>query len=505
MRRNAPLVAGILVGWFLLWWWGSAWVLDERIGGYRWPDYLHNAWAVFSGHPEEVHRFRRPLHALLLAWSGEALGSFPNGAIALSSGCMSLAVVGAGLGGRSLAGPWAGGLASLPWVANTAEASRWGNSYTLLGACSMIGLALAFGCSRWRNAWFSVGAGLFSGIAWATDERGLAFVPVGAVLVLSGLRTWRDLARPALFVVALAAGPALNATQPPSPFALDWDEKLEIQQEVVRRWIAVSGDPALIEACEDADLRPSLGAITTRCGQAQLARNIRVTLPRHLPFGVCTLLALPLLLLPGGGGWRSSLAGGVLAATCVGSWALMGSTTLIPERYALQLALPWVLVGPVGLARLARQLPRRRLEPLLLLPAAAWALATDASERHLGTAVGLDPAYHLMNGAASRLRAELPQDATLLDCSQWFVDLALLPRELHDRSWPTSGDNTPTLEHALACERWIVEGGDLMAVDASSTWVHGASTTREPPAVLVRNAGWDRVLAHGDFEVWGRP
>lgn len=511
MRRHAPLLAGILVGWLLLWWWGSAWVLDERLGGYRWPDYLRNAWMVFSDQPEAIHRFRKPLHALMLAPLGEALGSFPNGAIALSSACMTLAVVGVALGARSLAGSWAGGVAaaSVPWVANNAEAARWANSYTLLAACSLLGICLALGSTRGQDlrvkALLALGAGLFAGLGWATDERGLAMVPVALAFVLLGLRSRWGLLRVLLFAAGLAVGPAINATQPKNPYALGWEEKMETQAQVVHRWIILSGSAPLIQACEGADLRPSLRAIATECGQAQLEHNTRKTLPRHLPFGLLTLLGLPLCLLPGRGGARASLAGGVLVATCVGSWAFMGSMTLIPERYALQLVLPWVLVVPVGLARLAQHLPRRGLAPLLLLPAAAWAVGTDASDRYLRTAVGLDTNYHLLLGAADRLRRELPSDATLLDCSQWYVDLALLPRELHDRSWPTSGDNTPTIEHALACERWIQEGGDLMAVDGSSTWFHRASRTRKPPSVLVREAGWERWLVEGDFEVWQRP
>ena len=42
-------MAGLLTGWGALWLRGSVFVLDGRVAGYHWPEWVHNAWHVAHG------------------------------------------------------------------------------------------------------------------------------------------------------------------------------------------------------------------------------------------------------------------------------------------------------------------------------------------------------------------------------------------------------------------------------------------------------------------------
>ena len=177
-----PLLAGVAVGLVLYWWLGFAFVLDGTVEGYHWADYFENAWMIVNRVDLGYASFRYPLHAALVGHLGEALDSYANAAILVSSVGAFAMVLGNGLLGRVLAGPWAGGVAALlvPTAQVALTAGRWGNLYTALAGASLLTLGLAAVVAR-RPRWgLAALAGLVGSVAWGLDPRGLAMVPAAA-------------------------------------------------------------------------------------------------------------------------------------------------------------------------------------------------------------------------------------------------------------------------------------------------------------------------------------
>ena len=449
-----PTALGVLGAWALLWRDGRAFVLDEQLGGYRWPDYLFNAWMVGLGDAERYDSFRRPLHGFLVSVTGGWLGSVPNAAIVWGGLSMAAVALSAGVLGRALGGRFAGALAALlvASVAPNLEAARAGNLYPLLAATSALALASAAALARWPSLPLAALTGALAGVSYATDDRGVMMLP--GCLGLLALGVWRaEGVKQKVGVAALALALALPIGQRLTtgfgqlPFkALSVEQKRVIQQDVVARYIQNSRDPALISTCASVPNSRLLTQEFVRdpCAAATLKHNLTDPMRRHLPLGLLLGLGLlPLALLPSGrrlGGVIEGLFGVIVPALGFGALLLF---TPMPDRYLLQLGVLAAAGPTIGLARLMdglgaalRGLVGERLPPwtgealgaVALLTLGLWAAQADPADRHSPSATQLDATYTSWNQAASAARAVVQPGDTLLDCAGHSVNLALLPQ-----------------------------------------------------------------------------
>lgn len=427
-----PLLAGVLAGWWLLWWQGHAFVLDGAVEGYGWADYLENAWMVTHREDLGYANFRRPLHGALLGHLGEAMGSYADAGIVLSSLAAGGAVLAAGLLARALAGPWAAGAASVAVVSTQVAitSARWANNYTLLAGTSGLSLALAACCARWPRWWLALLAGLSGGLAWGVDSRGLAMLPGAAALVLLGAARARRVGVLLAFALPMAIGPVsqdalwLDGVQRPGPV-----EQLRFQRSVSLRWARNSHDPVLIDACADeaADTLPTLGTLQTPCAQAMWSYNLSKRFPAHLPWpaGVVALAALA-LLVPGRRRGEAvdgiAALGGGLASLVAFAWWFP-----YPDRYLLPFCVPLAVIVPVGLARvLGRVRPWALAVGAVVALAGAW--VADPTERNTPTKLQFNPQERLKDRVAAQVASVLGDGDAFLDCADFHTATRWLPR-----------------------------------------------------------------------------
>ena len=174
-----PWLVGVLLGWRICWRDGDAMVLDERVTGYQWADYMNNCWLVANRITERYDGWRGIVHAGICGSAGEALGSYPNGAILVASVSVFILIFCAGLAARAMGGAWAGFLAAvtLAWVPTVSQAAHWGNSTPVIAAGTAVALAFGAVSMRWPRLGFAAVAGAGACLAWAADKRGLLIIP----------------------------------------------------------------------------------------------------------------------------------------------------------------------------------------------------------------------------------------------------------------------------------------------------------------------------------------
>lgn len=476
-----PTALGVLGAWALLWRDGRAFVLDEQLGGYRWPDYIYNAWMVGLGEAERYDSFRRPLHGFLVSLTGGWLGSVPNAAILWGGLSMAAVALSAGVLGRALGGRFAGALAALlvASVAPNLEAARAGNLYPLLAATSALALASAAALARWPSLPLAALSGALAGVSYATDDRGVMMLP--GVVGLWAIGAWRaEGVSKKLGVAALALALALPVGQRLAtgfgqlPFkALSVEQKRVIQQGVVARYIQNSRDPALISACASVPNAELLTRSFVRhpCAAATLKHNLTDPMRRHLPLGLTLGLGLlPLALLPAGRRWGGAAEGlcGVLIPSV--GFGLLLTFTPMPDRYLLQLGVLAAAGPAIGLARLTdalgaalrgllgERLPAwigEALGAVALVSVGIWAAKADPADRHSLSATQLDAAYTSWNQAANAARDVFQPGDTLLDCAAHSVNLALLPQVTWSGPLAYLWQDTVQDDVAAICEAYL--------------------------------------------------
>ncbi len=467
LTREAPLLAGIAVGVGYAWHNGRAFVFDGRFAGYRWPDYIFNAWMIDREYPAMYNAFRYPLHGAAVAALGEWMGSYADAATLVSSLAVVAMCIGAGLGARALATPWAGGLAAatVTTCVPVADAARWSNLYPQLAGASALAVGLAAVLARWPSVPVALAAGVTACLAWATDARGLPIamfvIPFAALGALRAGASSR--ARAALILLAFAL-PLVAAPRLAVGWGVDTRRQLnttsylDVQRGVVHHWTQHSNDDAMAAACRAVPparmLR--LDTLRTPCAARMLAHNLRATLPRQVPFAHIGALWLLVLFLPDRRG-VSGVVDRALYMVGVLGLALGASAFMpLPERYVLQFAAPLAVLVPVAWGRLAG-LGGFVGQAALFVWGVQHAAAVAPTRAFPPVGTRGEASYEAWNLAGEVARARIPEGASYLDCSLHNTNLALLPRD----TWPYDpvGNWGVTMTPDLhdACAAWIAD------------------------------------------------
>ena len=118
--RELPLLVGVVIGCIGMWWRGRAFVPMDWPAGFDWERYLRETWAYFN--PGTMNStWLEPLYSYMLGNLGNAVGWAWAGMLISSIGVL-LIVLGSGILGRAMAGPWVGAVAamSIPLTPNLA-------------------------------------------------------------------------------------------------------------------------------------------------------------------------------------------------------------------------------------------------------------------------------------------------------------------------------------------------------------------------------------------------
>ena len=93
--RESPLLLGIFLGCFGMWWYGRAFVPMMWPAGFDWERYLRESWAYM--HPGTMNStWLEPLYSYVLSHLGEVYGWAWTGLV-ISSIASFMVVIGAGL------------------------------------------------------------------------------------------------------------------------------------------------------------------------------------------------------------------------------------------------------------------------------------------------------------------------------------------------------------------------------------------------------------------------
>lgn len=487
-RREFPLLLGMGLACFWLWYLGRAFVPMDWPGGFDWERYLRETWAYL--HPGTMNStWLEPLYPYVLGNLGPHLGWAWAGML-ISSVAAIMVVMGAALLGRALGGPWVGAVAaiSIPLTPQLAAASRWVNLYPLLSGTTALGLAGVVGLARWRTWPWAVLGGLGTGLAWAIDGRTVTLVPGFALIALTGAlgigSRLRGSIMMVVFLLGLAVGPLLQSGLRVIPRE-GTAQVAEILRGIELSKLRNSPNAALQAACmNEPSTVVSLPGLLQPCASALQADNAE-RVDEGLPWGLgLTLWLLPLALLPGNGGRRQSWVAVLALIPFVGMTVIMSRWIIVTPRYMMQIAAPAAVVGPLALAQLWRTVIRHpkavRWAPLAPIGLAAWLLTGGPQHERLPL-LESSSTYRMMAPLMSTIETDMAPDAVMLDCSESHIEVAVLPRVLHGGARNHEGHDW------VRCADWLrdPEGqGDAYIVLGNRTQIAGLRGTSLPPPWL---------------------
>lgn len=489
--REIPLLAGIIAGCMGLWWHGRAFVPMVWPAGFDWERYLRETWAYM--HPGTMNStWLEPLYSYILGHLGPYYGWAWTG-ILISSVAAVMVVVGAGLLGRALSGPWAGAVAaiSIPLTPQLAAAARWVNLYPLLSGTTALGLAGAVGLARWRTWPWAVLAGVGSGLAWAIDGRTVTLLPGLILLALTGVvgvpQRWKQVLLLGLFGAGLSIGPVSQTMLRVVPRE-GTAEVAEILRGIELSKLRNSPNNALRTACaNEPSGMVSLDGLIQPCAIALQADNAE-RVDDGLPWGLSLTLGLFLLaLLPGNGGRRQSWIAAIALIPFLAMTLVMSRWIIVTPRYMMQIAAPAAVVVPVAAAQLWRTLLRgrqlNRLAFLAPMAIGAWLIWSGPSHEAIPP-LEASSTYKMMAPVVSLIENEMGPDDVLLDCSESHIEVAVLPRVLHGGSQNHEGHDW------ARCASWLKDPEGQAAayvVVGSRTQISGLRSLSLPPP-------WQQVL-----------
>ena len=459
MKRSALFFwSTILLSTVMLWWRGEAWVLDGEGQGYRWPDYIYNAWMIELRAARLYDPFRNPLHGFCVAKLGNLVGSYNNAAILISSLSIWSVMFAGAQTVRKWCGPMAGGATALLIAMSlpVADASQWGNLYPMLAG----GIALCVWASS--NIWVDrrglILAGLIGGYAWAIDPRALPFVLLVACSVAWNGMQSKSFGRMLLSFVLLWGGYTLHdGFGMASNHHLNTGDYVQAQKEVVVARMNSHNNPVLTKKCQEVDpeivFTPAL--LETACGKEMLQENLDVGIPRQLTLPLSVVAVFSALFLIPGRLW----VGRILIVGCVWGTALISFVTMaIEERYMLLNTAPMMTVAILGVMWMFSSIaPLRKVSSFVAFGLILWGWGLDDVRQELGGTPGTrtSPNNKIWNESARFVQRKLPQSALFLDCSAQSVNLSLLPQKTIDGTPPALFKHMMTSGVAEYCIRWL--------------------------------------------------
>jgi MFS family permease len=510
-----PLVLGIFVGFYLLWYFGGAGVLDGTFEGYDWPGYTQNAWMISHGHVGASQGLRGLLHPVLMGNLGELLGNYANAGVIISTCSIGAVIVGCGVSVRVFSGAWMGGVTSILVAAlvGVAAASRWSNIYSLLAGMSALGIAFSCLSMRYPRLSICILSGLFTGLAYATDLRGQMFLPLALV---APLLSSASLKKKLLLVLVVGSSFMVGPNIRPwlgAPPAVTAEERILVQQPVVSRWIQQSRDPQLETSCRLVNPREfwRVPFLKTDCAQQLLRHNLTHRLLNYFPFGLgLTWYLFFVMLLPGREGLKGTLRTALFLGGAVGPVVLIGAWTPFANRYIMQFILPIACIVPIAIGRAVLSVSPKKILPFSLCGAATALLyfgwINDFSDR---TREQGQTTYSSFNRIAAEVSNRLEADDLYLDCSNHFVNIAILPTQTHSGPPLLNADNEGT-----RCMSWIFNSP---ANKEGQVWFSTASDKKirirqgnDPNdrsllgPIVEGSELWELVWEDGAFQLWRR-
>lgn len=501
LLQELPLGLGMGVGIFLCWWRGRAFVPMVWPAGFDWERYLRETWAYT--HPGTmVSTWLEPLYLWLLSTVGADIGWAAAGLL-LSSAALVGAVVGAGLLGRALAGPWVGACAAvaIPLTPQLVESSRWVNLYPLLGAATVLGLAGCVGFARWSGWGWALLGGVGLGLAWGVDSRTVPLIPGMLGLFVLGLQGVRGTPRRAGLVLLFSMGVGLGPLSQHGLRVMPRETTAEVA--VILRGgelhkISQSENRVMREACQDQQaVLIHVAGLLTPCASALQGDNLP-RIDRILPLGTgLTLVFFPLALLPGLGGRRQSLIAALaLVPPLAMTWA-MSRWIFINPRYMMPVAMTAAVVGPVAVVQLIRTLSRRprwsAIGAAMALALTLWQWQEGPDNRGAAEPLEHSSTYRMAAPMLETVLAERAEGEGVLDCSESHIAVAVYPRSLVPAPQDHEGHDW------LRCARWISEGppgSTGMLLTGTRTQVPGLDPERLPPpwTLLKRTEGMGQFM-----------
>ena len=454
--------------------------------GFDWERYLRETWAYFN--PGTMNStWLEPLYSYMLGNLGNAVGWAWAGMLISSIGVL-LIVLGSGILGRAMAGPWVGAVAamSIPLTPNLAAAARWVNVYPALSGATAMGLACMVAMTRWpRLGWALLGRCLCRAGLGARRTNGAAASRLHPPRA-RGCKRRDGLRAPNAPLCSSPPRHVGRALEPGHASVVPRESTEQSSAEILRvsrlSKLRVSPNPVLRQACIDEPSEViNLSGLLRPCAHA-LSLDNAGRVDEGLPFGLwLTQGLLPFALLPGALGRRQALAAVLAFGPFVGMTLIMSRWIIVTPRYMLQLAAPAAVIVPLGLWQLWRTLGRkpaiRRWAAVGPIAVLIWLWRGGPEHTNAGPLEG-SSTYQMMAPIMAFIDDDVGPEDVLLDCSESHIEVALLPRTTH--GWPNNHEG----HDWERCAAWIQdpEGeGTAHIIVGNRTKVTGVRGLSLPP------------------------
>ena len=454
---------------------GGAYLLDGKVIGYSWYNYLRQAWLIERRISRHYNYFREPLYGGIIGEFGEHTGSYADVAILVSSISGSLSSLFLGLGVWSCfprnGGFW-GGFASLTMFlsAGLLPTGRWGNHYSLL----ILGMVLIFWsllrAIHHRKHWGVVALTL--GIACAIDQRVFPWIPIAMIFCTLSARSW---ARGSLYsLLMLITGLGVPrffrwffAEDPRHRLSIE--EVMQFQREVVSRWSLgdVGNRTTACSSLPEVDyLRPAF--FLTDCSWEIVVWNWsrKITafsvVPLSWVWAGLGIIFLAALFHNSRNLWIKWL----FLCSIIGMVLFWSALMPLPSRYLPSTCIGLGLIMPFLLAILDQRGPNFRfflcvLASTSVLYLCYFGAGAAESRKEINRQIREQEEYWQIWQIVQRYQ----EQDSFLDCGEKGLNALILPQTYVARPFHQ-------LKNSSACEEWIEnEQGDWILVTLDSSFL----------------------------------